>query len=853
MSEERIVLTRTDAFYTQNQADAWRIASGVVYVYIVRWSPEKGTQEGKRVPLCEVGEDHVLPGFAWEDENHQHFRFLVIPRTEKAELEPMPGKANRVLRKKFAAAAGLTNFEQEGYEGSLAEFYRENELKDDIFLARAKKEEPNIARKSFGVMAGAVTGGEAAMQGSGALEKAVRYACKKIGVNLDTEKVRHAALDKMSIPEMARVCDFLCREVVLEQNWQKMDCGVLVGFREGKPCVLYPGKGDHYFLWDPAEDKSLPLKGDILSQLDPKAWTIGRTLPAGAVKKKDLIAFVRKSFRRKDVVAVVILGLLSTLIGVLQPKLNQLIYDDYIALGEPSVVIQVSMVIATFMVGNVFISIVKKLQEYRISSRAGYELQDAVYWRIFDLPENFFRKYDSADLAKRLMGVGQTANGIVSRIVTNAIPAVLSLIYVFQMFKYSSKLSLWGIGMVLLWNTAVFFLSRSTIRRKAKMEKYSGEAMGRLYQFLNGVDKIRMSGAQERAILEYMQPVAGEKQEAIRSNYVEAFAGVLKDIGPTIFSMVLYYIVMQKTGDQSKQITAGQFMAFNTAFGSFSAAIVGLVAAIGEILAMKPSIERVKPVLETPTEEEEGKDEVAALQGEIEVDHVTFGYDEGSTVLNDLSLHIMPGEYVALVGASGCGKSTLLKLLLGFESPRRGRILYDGKDMKGLDKHSLRKKLGVVLQNGKLISGSISDNIAITGSKKDAASIDAVIEDVGLKADIDNMPMGKHTMVNESGGTISGGQQQRILIARAIYSNPAILYFDEATSALDNVTQAKVCASLEKRHMTRVVIAHRLSTVQNCDRIYVLDKGQVVEVGNFESLMAKRGLFYQMASRQIAE
>ena len=317
--------------------------------------------------------------------------------------------------------------------------------------------------------------------------------------------------------------------------------------------------------------------------------------------------------------------------------------------------------------------------------------------------------------------------------------------------------------------------------------------------------------------------------------------------------MVLYYIVMQKTGDNSKQITAGQFMAFNTAFGSFSAAIVGLVAAIGEILAMKPSIERVKPVLETPTEEEEGKDEVAALQGEIEVDHVTFGYDEGSTVLNDLSLHIMPGEYVALVGASGCGKSTLLKLLLGFESPRRGRILYDGKDMKGLDKHSLRKKLGVVLQNGKLISGSISDNIAITGSKKDAASIDAVIEDVGLKADIDNMPMGKHTMVNESGGTISGGQQQRILIARAIYSNPAILYFDEATSALDNVTQAKVCASLEKRHMTRVVIAHRLSTVQNCDRIYVLDKGQVVEVGNFESLMAKRGLFYQMASRQIAE
>ena len=230
---------------------------------------------------------------------------------------------------------------------------------------------------------------------------------------------------------------------------------------------------------------------------------------------------------------------------------------------------------------------------------------------------------------------------------------------------------------------------------------------------------------------------------------------------------------------------------------------------------------------------------------------MVFSYDKsGARVLNGIDLDIAPGEYVGIVGASGSGKSTLLKLLLGFEKPDEGRVCYDGKDLRQLDKREVRKQLGVVLQNGRLIAGSIYENITITAPHATMEEVRAVIEAVGLKDDIAQMPMGVHTVLSESSGTISGGPQQRILIARAIAPKPRILIFDEATSALDNVTQAAVCESLERMNVTRIVVAHRLSTVRNCDRILVLDNGKIAEEGSYESLMAKNGLFRQFASRQ---
>lgn len=294
-------------------------------------------------------------------------------------------------------------------------------------------------------------------------------------------------------------------------------------------------------------------------------------------------------------------------------------------------------------------------------------------------------------------------------------------------------------------------------------------------------------------------------------------------------------------------------MGFMTAFGAFSTAMMQVVSSFLDVNSIIPAYERSKPVLCTMPEFEEDTIMPGNLTGDIEVSNLTFSYGGGTdAVLKDLSFHIRAGEYIGIVGSSGCGKSTLLKLLLGFEKPQQGKIFYDGKDIDSMDKRELRKKFGVVLQDGKLISGSIYDNIVITAPSATMKRVEQVVQEVGLENDIQQMPMGLHTVLSENSGTISGGQQQRILIARAVVGKPKVLFFDEATSALDNVTQAMVCESLAKLRSTRMVIAHRLSTVMECDRIFVMDQGRIAEQGSYQELIDKEGLFYQLAKRQMA-
>jgi len=280
--------------------------------------------------------------------------------------------------------------------------------------------------------------------------------------------------------------------------------------------------------------------------------------------------------------------------------------------------------------------------------------------------------------------------------------------------------------------------------------------------------------------------------------------------------------------------------------------MVQLVSVLSSSLVVIPLYERAKPILETAPEVDAAKTKPKTLRGDIEVSHVVFRYEPaGRPILSDLSIHIAPGEFVALVGDSGAGKSTLLRLLLGFEMPESGTVYYDGQDLRELDVRALRRRIGVVLQDDKPSAGSLFDNIAGCAN----LSLDEAWEAarmVGLEEDIKAMPMGMQTVVPPGWSGFSGGQIQRLLIARALARRPGILFFDEATSALDNNAQAVVSQSIESLKVTRLVIAHRLSTVLGADRIYALRQGQVVEAGTFKELMAKEGYFYELAKRQIA-
>lgn len=842
----QIQLQSPHALLTENMNDAYRVVQGGVIVYLV--PVKKGSIE-RRKRIAELNKGDIFPSYAYRNEAFDVWKFLVVPKSGEAELELLENGSTKPLKRNFIHKCGIPKLEEEGFERCLEEFYLGQSLKDEGFIVHSEIAKKVVSGQTAAtIISIAESAEEAPVQGSNTY-RVIAQGCKAVGIEVASEaRILSCCGAKMAVPDVARISNFTCREVVLEQKWYRQECGVLLGTLDDALVALYRKKGKSYVLYD--GEKEVPITAEIAEKISPKAHSIGRALPRTRLTGKDLLRFCKKSIPKKSIVALALLGLAGTLIGILLPTLNQKIYDEYIALGDFGMVIQLCVLIGSFMLGNVFFSMVKKLTEYGVSCHVNYDLQNAVYWRIFQLPESFFRSYDSGDLAQRLGQAGSSAAQVVSQVTGAGFAMVFSLFYLWRMIKYSGKLTVWALIMSLVFALLSYFLETRSLRYETLQADTSGKAVAKLYQYLGGVDKIRMAGAEERAILEYLIPFTQEQKYEIQGKRITAVSEVLSDVSTYLFSMILYFVIIKKNQD----ISVGNFMAFNSAFGTFSSALMQLISGCMTIFRLKPIYTRLKPIFDTQPEDDEQKQIVQSLSGSIELEHVSFGYSpEAGNVLNDISLQIHPGEYVAIVGPSGCGKSTLLKLLLGFETPTQGKIRYDGKSLSGLDAHSLRRNLGVVLQDGKLIAGSIYDNITITCPNPTMKAVNEVIEAVGLKADIDQMPMGVQTVLSESGNTISGGQQQRILIARAIMNKPQVLFFDEATSALDNLTQAKVCQSLDDMHVTRVVIAHRLSTIQNCDRILVFNNGQIQEEGNFESLMAQKGLFYNMAKRQIAE
>lgn len=842
----QIQLQSPHALLTENMNDAYRVVQGGVIVYLV--PVKKGSIE-RRKRIAELNKGDIFPSYAYRNEAFDVWKFLVVPKSGEAELELLENGSTKPLKRNFIHKCGIPKLEEEGFERCLEEFYLGQSLKDEGFIVHSEIAKKVVSGQTAAtIISIAESAEEAPVQGSNTY-RVIAQGCKAAEIEVASEaRILSCCGAKMAVPDVARISNFTCREVVLEQKWYRQECGVLLGTLDDALVALYRKKGKSYVLYD--GEKEVPITAEIAEKISPKAHSIGRALPRTRLTGKDLLRFCKKSIPKKSIVALALLGLAGTLIGILLPTLNQKIYDEYIALGDFGMVIQLCVLIGSFMLGNVFFSMVKKLTEYGVSCHVNYDLQNAVYWRIFQLPESFFRSYDSGDLAQRLGQAGSSGAQVVSQITGAGFGMVFSLFYLWRMIKYSGKLTVWALIMSLVFALLSYFLETRSLRYETLQADTSGKAVAKLYQYLGGVDKIRMAGAEERAILEYLIPFTQEQKYEIQGKRITVVSEVLSDVSTYLFSMILYFVIIKKNQD----ISVGNFMAFNSAFGTFSSALMQLISGCMTIFRLKPIYTRLKPIFDTQPEDDEQKQIVQSLSGSIELEHVSFGYSpEAGNVLNDISLQIHPGEYVAIVGPSGCGKSTLLKLLLGFETPTQGKIRYDGKSLSGLDAHSLRRNLGVVLQDGKLIAGSIYDNITITCPNPTMKAVNEVIEAVGLKADIDQMPMGVQTVLSESGNTISGGQQQRILIARAIMNKPQVLFFDEATSALDNLTQAKVCQSLDGMHVTRVVIAHRLSTIQNCDRILVFNNGQIQEEGNFESLMAQKGLFYNMAKRQIAE
>ncbi len=847
--EKSISLKGGNYYITGRATDAFRVKNGFVLVYIV---PVNKSEIGRRSFIYEAHEGEVLPGFCYRDLDYRQWRFCFVA-LEEAVLEIIENGCTKTLKERFAQKANIKNYRIEGFDEGLVDQYRINTVTEDGFIIRTQKDREATSSGILDLILNAFRKNkidpETDKTGN-ALYDSVAFLCYGAGISIAPyEKIKEACGDEFGISDIARISHFAYREVTFTPGWENRDSGAFLVYNSAKsPCLCLPDGTNSYLLYDIENNTVTPVSKKVAQTISAKAYMVYRPFPARKLVWKDLVVFYEKSIRAVDITRLIVLSIAAAMIGLLIPTVSQKLYDEYIPLGSVAVLFQLGCVMASFMMANVMFSIVKNLVTFRITSRMAYDSQNAVYDRLFNLPESFFRKFESADLAQRVMGAGSVINTIASVVFSSVVAAIILIVDLIRMISYSGKLTMIGIFMVLIYAVCFYVISLKAIKHRQRSVELEGKTGSMLFQFLSGISKIRIAGVEDRALYEYLKPYIRLRNSEEKRSKIVNIGTVLTLIANSVFSVVLYIVIVKEINN----ISVGTFIAFSSIFGSFTAYVLQIVQGLADFKSQEPDLMRLKPVLEEIPELNEGNELPGDLSGAVEINNVTFSYSSDTpSVFDNFDLNIRAGEYVGIVGPSGCGKSTLLKLMLGFEKPTSGKIYYDNKDIENLDKRELRKKMGVVLQNGKLISGSIFENITIAAPEATLKDVQDVIKAVGLEKDISEMPMGLHTVLSEDCGTISGGQLQRILIARAMISNPRILFFDEATSALDNVTQRIVCEALEAMDVTRIVIAHRLSTVIKCDRIIVMDAGKIIEQGNYDELMSNHGLFYQLASRQI--
>ena len=659
--------------------------------------------------------------------------------------------------------------------------------------------------------------------------------------------------DDMLTPEeqltgILRPRGIMMRDIRLTGAWWRECVGPLLGYaKDGRLVALTPTKTGLGYQYR-EQDGSIRQVGrrEMADELKPQAVTFTKALPLTPLRLKDLIRFTWSVVSGPNALLLVVCALVVVLLGMFTPMANKLIFDTVIPTGDATDLLPITGLLIGATVGTLLLTLTRNLYIIRIQHIIELHVQNAVMARTFLLSPTFFSKNSSGELTAKINNVSTLCSLVNENIIGALLSAVLSVIYLVQVYIYGGKLLWPAIGIILAQVLVLVLNYRRTVGVQQKYTERATRLSGLEYNLFAGIQKLKLTGSENRAFARWLDHYG----EAVRFIYNPAFKGRLYPALSAILGLGGSMLIFWRT--LSNGVSTSDYIAFSSAFGMITASIMQLNAVVPSLAKIKPMLESVKPILEAVPEMEDKAPQVEDLFGGIEVSGVSFRYQEdGPLILDDLSLKIDPGEYVGIVGKSGCGKSTLMRLMLGFEKPLTGGIYYDNYDLAKVDKASLRRKIGCCLQSGSLFTGDLFHNITITAPWATHDDAWEALRMACLEDDVRRMPMGLHTVVSEGGGGFSGGQKQRILIARALISKPDIIFFDEATSALDNISQKAVSDNLDELMCTRVVIAHRLSTIRHCDRIIVLDHGRIAEQGTFEELMENKGLFYEMAQRQL--
>ncbi len=714
---------------------------------------------------------------------------------------------------------------------------------------RERKEHDKLAfEDSFLKLAGSVLGQKMSMaleedsiRAKNAIESILKYYRIRPQEVPDNIKDRNEQLEFLLRPR-----GIMRRNVILEKGWHKDAYGAMLGQRKdtGEVLALIPDRFTGYYYED-GSGRRIRVTDANEQEIDKEALAFYIPFPMEKMGLRSLMKYIVGTVDMQDIAMFALAVLAATLLGMIMPVINKWLFSVVVYGQSVRALLAAASFLVCLSVSTLTINMLRSLISVRINTKLHISVEAAAMMRILSLPADFFKQHSAGELANRSAYLSTLCDTLVNTVLTTGLTGLFSLIYLGQIFAYAPSLVIPAIvmlvSMALISVLSALWQMRIT---RERMELQSRES-GLVYSLISGIQKIKLSGAEKRAFAKWGTQYSKASMLAYNPPVFLKVNAVLNSAVGLIGVMIIYYIAVRS------HVSVSDFYAFNTAYGMVAGAISTLAGMALSIAQIRPMLQMAAPIMESVPEVAEQKTVVDRLSGGIELNHISFRYNENMPlVIDDLSLKISAGQYVAIVGSTGCGKSTLMRIMLGFENPQKGAVYYDGRDLKTLDLRSVRRKIGTVMQNGRLFQGDIFSNITISAPWLSMDAAWEAAELSGIADDIRSMPMGMHTVISEGQGGISGGQRQRLMIARAVAPKPRILMFDEATSALDNITQKKVSDALDRLKCTRIVIAHRLSTIRQCDRIIYLEKGKIAEDGTYEELIAKNGKFAGLVARQ---
>ena len=695
------------------------------------------------------------------------------------------------------------------------------------------------------------------------LRAAARLVADSCGASLalqdsprDTPGAAGAAAAIATVEALARRSGIRTRQIALAPDWWRRDGPSFLGFTDPdeRPLGVLSNNRGRYRAVDPESGTEVPVNGRRAGGIAPRGLAFYPSLPDEVGGARETLGFAMHR-RARDLWAVCGVGALGGMAALLVPILTGQVLAEFIPRADVSAWVTALAALLLLAFGNAIFFVVRGLALLRIEGRIDERLQAAIWSRLISLPAPFFRNFTAGDLANRANGVSGIRQALTGAALQAALSGLFSMFSLALLFYYDWLLALYVCAMLFTMAVTTCVFSYGQVRHHRTAFRMQGAIDGFVLQMINGLAKLRVANAESYALAHWARRFSEQKRASLSARRwaagQHAISGMFQPLALVIIYAFVYYA--GQDGEQQLALGLAEFLSFNAAFGQLAAAVNNLTIAVTTAIGVIPLFERVKPILDARPETVAAGIDPGDLKGDIEFANVTFSYAPGAPhAIEEVSFRIRRGEYVAFVGPSGCGKSTIYRLLLGFEQPTSGSVFVDGHDVSGLDMVAVRRRMGVVLQHGRLVAGSLYDNIAGM-TPLSVGEVWTAVRAAAIDTDIKAMPMGMRTMVPDNGAGLSVGQKQRLLIARAFARRPRVLLFDEATSALDNRAQAVVQSSLARISATRVVIAHRLSSIRDVDRICVLDGGRIVESGRYDDLIKRNGMFAALSRRQLAQ